>query len=222
MASDGQLTSGMVRSTGKKIKKFNDYCLWSAAGELALIQRVEEGMQGGQKDKPLADARDSLAEIVRNSVSALLQLDFRTPFAQGNPDVLLQLHQGDFVFAEYRQKRPRILHIIQNGTPEWIDDRPFASGTGDLFAYALLQRYQSVICGLSVEQTSLLAFGVIREAIEVGAYGLGPPIDVWQITQQGHEKLPDEQIASLEDAVDTLRYAEMELFSQTTQEENQS
>lgn len=33
IASDGQITSGIVRTIGKKIKKLNDRCLWSASGE---------------------------------------------------------------------------------------------------------------------------------------------------------------------------------------------
>lgn len=42
MGSDTQITTGMVRTTGPKIRQLNDHCIWSASGELALIQRVEE------------------------------------------------------------------------------------------------------------------------------------------------------------------------------------
>ncbi|MCL0102626.1 hypothetical protein M1N93_01535 [Dehalococcoidia bacterium] len=210
MASDGQVTSGMVRWPAKKIKQLNPCCLWSASGELALIQRVEEGIAASPREQPLQNLRDHLAGIVKQSVTTLLELDFRTPFCQGNSGSLLQLHPGDFIFAEHSNSSS-ILHITANGTPEWID-KPFATGSGDLFAYALLQRYQGMTHDIS--GASLLAYKVIEEAIEVGAYGLGPPIDVWQITQQGIKNLPDAEIAALEDASRTLREAEIQLLMQ--------
>lgn len=208
-ASDGQITAGIVRWTGKKIKKLNESCLWSASGELALIQRVEEGISAlPLSAQTLYDLRDHLAGLVRQSVTILIQSDFRAPFFQTNPDDLLRLHFGDFIFAEYRG-RPKILHITVNGTSEWIDV-PYASGLGATFAYALLQKYQGLLLG--IDTASLLAFKVIEEAIQVGAYGLGPPIDVWHITQNGIKNLSEDEIAALEDASRTLREAEIQLF----------
>jgi 20S proteasome alpha/beta subunit len=213
VASDAQVTAGMVRSTGQKIKKLDDSCLWGASGELALIQRVEEGMDSAPRDQSLRDVRDGLAAVVRDCVDALLRVDFRTRFFQGNPAELLELHSGDFVFAQYRNGIPRILHISVDGTPEWVD-RCFATGTGSLFAYALLQRYQRIMPTIGVQQASLLAFRVIQEAIEVGAYGIGPPIDVWHITDQGAHQLLETEIAGLADAYQSLREEEIDLFLQ--------
>lgn len=210
MASDGQVTAGMVRWPSKKIKRLNNLCVWGASGELAFIQRVEEGISTSPNEQSLPNLRDNLAGVVRQSVAALLQLDFRTQFCQGNPDILLQLHPGDFIFTEYRSS-PRILHITANGTPEWIGV-PFASGLGAPFAHALLQRYQGVT--FEVSKAALLAFKVIEEAIEVGAYGLGPPIDVWQITQQGVKNYSEAELAALVDASRTLREAEIQIFLQ--------
>lgn len=208
VASDGQVTAGEVRWTGEKIRPLGQRTLWSAAGELALIQRVEEGIAGIPKETLLSDLRDALARIVNQSVKALLDVDFRTPFFAANPDQLLTLHPGDFLFVEYGPA-PRILHISGNGTPEWFD-KPFASGVGAPFAYALLQRYQGV--PMDVSRASLLAVKVLEEAIEVGSYGLGPPLYVWQVTEKGANKLGEAEIAALQDASRTLRSAEVELL----------
>jgi proteasome beta subunit len=59
---------------------------------------------------------------------------------------------------------------VTNGTAEWVDGRFTASGNGAPFAHALL--WPST-------------YKVIDEAIEVGAYGLGHPIDLWQLTASG-------------------------------------
>jgi len=209
MASDGQVTAGMVRATGQKINFLNDRCLWAASGELALIQRVEERLNTLPRNEPLLQLRDRICRIVKDCVTELLQLDFRTPFFQQSPDNLLRLHPGDFVFTEFAPS-PAVLHVLLNGTPEWIEGRPFASGGGDMFAYALLQKYQGL--ALDMHRASLLAYKVLEEAIAVGAYGLGPPIDIWQISNAGIMRLSESQKAALEDASRALREAEIRLL----------
>jgi 20S proteasome alpha/beta subunit len=208
LASDGQLTSGEVRASGQKLFRLNQYCAWGASGELALIQRVQEFIATMPPTQPLEQLRDQLANGIKQAVTILLQLDFRTQFFQGNPQALLDLHPGDFVFVESRTN-PKILHITSFGTPEWVD-RPFASGNGAKFAYALLQKYQ--LSTVNIEQASLLAYKVIEEAIAVGAYGLGPPINIWHVTQNGIVPVEGPRLAALEDAAKSLRQSELELL----------
>jgi proteasome beta subunit len=210
IASDGQVTSGQVRWQERKIKQLNDKCLWSASGELALIQRVEEFIQQlPNSNQPLANLRDALSEIVKRAVTLLLQLDFRTQFLQPpNPDLLLQLHPSDFMFIEWRGE-PKILHLLSNGTAEWIN-KPFASGSGGLFAYALLQKYQGHIYPL--QKAMLLAYKVLEESIEVGSWGLGFPIDIWTIDEQGIKNLNEDEIAALADTSKVLRETEIQSF----------
>ncbi|MEW6377813.1 MAG: hypothetical protein AB1502_18740 [Thermodesulfobacteriota bacterium] len=216
IASDGQVTLGQVRWQEKKIKQLNDRCLWSGSGELALIQRVDESIQQlPNKDQPLAIIRDSLSNIVKQAVTTLLQQDFRTQFLQPpNPELLLQLHPGDFMFVEWRGES-RILHLLSNGTNEWIN-RAFASGTGALFAYALLQKYQGHIYNL--QKASLLAYKVLEESIEVGSWGLGYPIDIWQINTKVIKNLNEDEIAAFADASRALREAEIQSFLEEGEE----
>jgi proteasome beta subunit len=219
MASDSQLTTGMVRSTGQKIWRLNERCLWAASGELALIQRVEERLKTLPPTASLQELRDHICQIVKECVTQLLQLDFRTGFLPQDPNLLLQLHPGDFVFAELAPS-PAVLHILLNGTPEWIKDRPFASGSGDMFAYALLQKYHGF--DLDINKASLLSYKVLEEAIAVGSYGLGPPIDIWQISRDGIKQLSESEKAALEDASRTLRQAEIELLKGAMKEAHEN
>lgn len=210
MASDGQITSGMIRSAGSKIYRLNDRCLWSASGELALIQRVQERLTS-LPNAPLLNLRDQIGQIITQCVGELLGMDFRTRFLPQDPNSLLQLHPADFVFAE-AYPRQCILHMLAYGTPEWIEGRPFATGSGEPFAYALLQKYHGR--QLNLNQASLLAYKVIDEAIEVGAYGLGPPIDIWNIRPDGLRQFGESDRAALADACRTLREAEVQLLLQ--------
>jgi len=63
-----------------------------------------------------------------------------------------------------------------------------------------------------MEKGVLLAYKVLEEAIAVGAYGLGPPIDIWKISNSGIKQLNDSEKAALEDASRTLRQYEIELL----------
>ena len=210
LAADGQVTSGSVRFAGQKLYRLNSHCAWAAAGEVALFQRVNELIQVCGVDQPLLNLRDSLAGAIKQSVNNLLQTDFRTQFFQGNPQALLSLHPGDFVFAECRSE-PSVLHITSYGTPEWID-RPFATGSGEPFAYALLQKYQRT--DFDFHNASLLAVKVIEEAIEVNAYGLGPPIHVWHLTSGGIQILDESHMARLSDDAKLIRAFEVDILVQ--------
>jgi len=210
--SDTQVTVGPIRSTATKIFHLNSHSLWAASGELAVIQRVTEQLTSyPKKDQPLISIRDDLGLMVKNTVEALLRVDFRTQFIAQNPDALLGLHPVDFLFVEHREKS-RILHVLANGTPEWVEGRFAATGNGNLFAYALLHKYANV--PLAKERAKALAYKVIQEAIQVGAYGLGPPIDVWEITSAGKREMSEGEIAGLEDTVRLIRDREVQILKE--------
>lgn len=209
MAADGQITIGEVRTPGKKIHPVNERCLWAGAGELAMVQRVAERIPALPQDASLATLRDQLGYLIKQCATELTEMDFRTQFLPPDPERLLQLHFADFIFAAFPRK-PQMLHISSLGSPEWINDRPLVAGSGDLFAYALLQKY--VGQHLNLARASILAYKVIEETIDVGAYGLGPPIDVWQITREGVKNFGEEETAALMEAAHTLRRQEIELL----------
>lgn len=209
MASDGQVTTDLVRTTGKKIYRLNEHAVWAASGELALIQRIQERIGTLPAARPLVRLRDDIGQLVKQCITELIQLDFRSSFFAQDPDTLLKLHPADFIFAEFSQE-PLILHITVEGVPEWVQQAPFATGSGDLFAYALLRKYQGK--SLNLKRASVLAYKVMEEAIAVDAYGLGLPIDLWQISQMGVTNLSDAEISSLAEDARALRDAEIQLL----------
>lgn len=205
MASDGQITcSDDIRAIGKKIFQLNKKSLWAASGRSALIQRVQEQFSPlSQSGDSLEAIRDDLARTIKKCVNDLYQLDQQPP-------------QEGFVFVEYIDE-PRILQISVTGTPEWVTTGPFAIGIGRMFAHALLQKYANLFpAKIDIQRASLLAFKIIEEAIEVGAYGLGPPIDIWQLTANEIKNLSEEEISALEDASRGIRKAELKLFLESS------
>ncbi|MCL0064986.1 hypothetical protein M1N84_03745 [Dehalococcoidia bacterium] len=200
IASDGQITSGPTRTTGKKIKKLNEKCLWGASGELALIQRIEEGFDAlTNKNQPLLKLRDILSQSIRQKATEFSQSVGSRPIS------------ADFVFVEYH-KEPMILHIALDGTAEKVEKR-FASGIGDIFTYALLRKYEDLMPDkIDVEKAAFLAYKTIAETIEVGSYGLGPPIDVWKVITDKVHNFTREQITGLEETYLSFRKEEIRLF----------
>lgn len=52
----------------------------------------------------------------------------------------------------------------------------------------------------------------MEEAIEVGAYGLGPPIDIWEVGPSGVAQANEQEITALKDTAHLLREREVEML----------
>lgn len=72
----------------------------------------------------------------------------------------------------------KIWRIGADGSDEFLEEVGYGCiGSGDVFAYTLLKNYK--VKELDAEKGKLIVYRVIKEAIKVGAYGLGEPIDIW-------------------------------------------
>ena len=158
----------------------------------------------------LEDSRTAISQAVKGAVTSLLQEDFRTQYIGANPDALLTLHPGEFVFAESTSSGERVLQVQINGTSDWVTDRPLAIGSGSLFAYALLGKYD--LSKVSLQKAKTLAVKVIQEAIDVGAYGLGPPIQMYELSGGNAKEIDSTEIAALSDVARAIREAECSTF----------
>ena len=222
-SSDSQITIGEVRASGKKIYKLNNRCLWGASGVLSLAQRFRDTINNSANQSgSLAELRDNLARIICDITGNLINLDYRTKFYMNDPENLINLYPADFLFVEcLENKSPTILHMSSFGNSEWVENRFAATGNGSSFALALLQKYSSLLnnsntLSLTTETAKLLAYKVIEESIQVGSYGLGGPINMWEITNASGEtsikEASESEIAALEDAARTLREKEVDML----------
>lgn len=57
-----------------------------------------------------------------------------------------------------------------------------------------------------------MAYRVIRDAIDVGAFGLGEPIDIWIMDGQSIRQMSPDEMLALRDAYSTWMEAELETF----------
>jgi len=225
VASDSQVTApssgGPVRQTAVKIKPIGSTTLWGASGHLGFVQKIEQLIDGLPSERKNADLDSLRAELINISGSIRKEaLDRHRALHAGDTG---QAPLADCLYAQYRRGTPRILRIDPNGDDVWLEEFGYgASGIGDTFAYTILMNYD--VKALPIRLGRLLAYRVIKDAIDIGAYGLGEPVDIWTITnvaQEGEdeliqaERLSQEEMDAIRDA--SLAWKEVERAVFTTQ-----
>lgn len=215
MASDGQATTpstgGPIRRTFSKIMRLGDNKLWSASGSVGMIQKILNAFDSTPKELLKASInhpqlRQAVFQITHQiRVNELKR--HRSLYGQGRDR---EADVADLLIVEYQQN-PKIWHINPDCRDEFLEDFGYGcSGNGDIFAHTLLFGFQ--IRELSIEQGVLLAYKVIQEAINVGAFGLGEPIDIWTIGKEGPKQKTPEEIMGLKDTYNLWKEAEVETF----------
>jgi len=214
MASDGQATGGSaggpIRHRVRKIFKIGDNVIFGASGSIGTIQKSLEMIQVFSKDLTNGLTFD-LKEKIRQQLFPLMknELERHKAFhgeSDGAPvaDILLCVLNKD--------NSCNIWHIAPDCSDELLDDIGYAcTGSGDVFAYTLLKNFD--VKDLDIEKAKLVAYRIIREAIEIGAFGLGEPIDIWVINSNGKiTQLSKEEIMGLSDTFATWKEIEKEVF----------
>jgi len=215
MASDGQATGfstgGPIRQKIQKIFKLTDNILFGASGSVGTVQKSKEIFErfaqqlNNKFDLDIRDQiRQSLFQIMKN------EFDRHKAFhgkSEGAPlaDILICI--------KLKNGNCKIWHITPDCAEEFLDELGYGcSGIGDTFAYTLLKNYYSP--EMDIERGKLVAYRVIKEAIEIGAFGLGEPIDIWTLNKETGEikELAKEEIMALDDALLTWKETEREVF----------
>ncbi len=220
MASDGQVTTissgGPIRQMGAKIKQIGQSTLWSGSGEVGFIQKVEKAIERFPFELKNAGIDEIKSQIIR--VIHKIRKD------------ALDLHTGlhgsekgassaDLLFADCKDGIPKILHVNADVKDTELQEFGYgATGIGDTFAYTILMNYYVNI--FSVDLGKVLAYRVIKDAMEVGAFGLGEPIDIWTITQVKEKdkkivkacRVEKEEMEAIRDTCNSWKAVEAEIF----------
>jgi len=221
MASDGQATGGSVggpvRMPIQKIYPINEHVLFGAAGSVGVIQKsrliISSLSQELGKEWDL-----ELMERVKRNLFGLYknEIDRHREFYSGTPhEDIRNAPVADVLLCNYLKKgdmeQKIIWHIDYDCSDEMLDEIGYGCvGSGDIFAHTLLKNYP--MKELDVERGKLVAYRVIKEAIEIWAYGLGEPIDIWVITEQGIKRVSEEELMGLEDTYNLWKETERATF----------
>ncbi len=210
VGSDTQLTQGNTRTQANKIYEFGDGCLWAGAGDVHVIQRVEEELYSLQK-KPLKNIRDVVGKRIKKCIEQCISLDIRSNLID-HPDQVLSLFPVEFLFAEHISAAEQTIYLYFHSGQSSVVARPFAIGSGAIFAFALLQKYEEVYDLFDTRAAAVLTYKILGEAIKVGAYGLGLPIDIWVIDSCGSRRIEGTELESVINASLDLKTQEIKLL----------
>lgn len=215
MASDGQATirstGGPIRAETEKIFKINENTLFGASGEVGHIQKsfeIIKGIKELEKDLTLAiktNVKEKLSEMYAKEIEPIVKFHRALGSSQSlHPPI------ADIIIAKLLEDETKVIwHITPDCRDESLEEIGYAcSGVGDIFAHTLLKGYN--IKEMDVKMGKLLAYHVIKMAIEIGAFGLGEPIFIWTLTKEGANKLSREEIMALNDAWLTWREIQKE------------
>jgi 20S proteasome alpha/beta subunit len=217
LASDGQLTTfstgGPVRRTVSKIKYLGDYKLWGASGSVGMIQKIEAVFSSLPKEILNASLNEpQLRQTILQNVHALRAHELQRHRALYGQNRDMEAGVADLLIVEY-QGNARIWHINPDCADEFLEEFGYGtSGSGDIFAYTLLKNFE--IKEFSVEQGPLIAYRVLRDAIDIGAFGLGEPIDIWVVDKDRIRKKQENEMLALRDAYAMWMEAEEENFKE--------
>ena len=244
VASDGQATGfssgGPIRQKCKKIFELPGKVLMAASGTIGVIQRCREeiakisrnisdyGLSGvveerrGEKVEyiTLRDKIKRLIFLINKDEKERHKAFYGEEKGATLADVII-------VFYDKDRRRFRAWHVAPDGGDEFLDELGYGcSGIGDTFGYAFLKNFYSE--DLTVKIGAVVAYRVIKEAIEIGAYGLGEPIDVW-VMEKGEEEneekievrqLSLEELNGLSDTCSMWVEAEKEVFRKKIRNES--
>jgi 20S proteasome alpha/beta subunit len=214
IASDGQSTERkggqFIRTTSDKIYPLGKIALWGASGDGGAIQEAERMLATlpaqGQKH---ADTRNVFGTVVFKVNKPRIER-FREMKLQGEPPIL-----AEALLVQYDGSQPRIVEFVLDGSSTNYEALGYqAIGSGGIFARASLYGYQTQ--SLPLDKAKVLAYMTIRKAIDIAAFGLGDPIDIWTIKGQSNaasERASGEEKKALGDATTAIVQAQMGVFS---------
>ena len=225
LASDGQATIG---TTGQPLKgpteklflPWNNIA-WGGSGPVGVIQCVDQRLRErfptptAFEDAGIHAVRDQLSGTVAEVVRALLSERYvEAPGSQP---------WTAFLFVGHVPEGPFILEIGPNLLHEDHVSRGYSAvGSGDIFPYFAL----TGLAHFNVRQrdlyaAKLIAHRVVNDAINVAAYGLGPPIQMVEIQKPATEgefatahRLSQDEIRILGDKVLEWKQVECDTLAQ--------
>lgn len=129
----------------------------------------------------------------------------------------------DTLIAGYTEGEPWILEINRNGIAEQHEHRGFhAIGSGEVFArFACAFMYEKEVRNLGLFPAQALAYRTIATAIDVAAWGLGGPIQMWVVDSKDVCRMDERQLQAVRDAVELWKKNERESLIEVVQPQHE-
>jgi proteasome beta subunit len=204
--SQGTDTSGgniavATRSTVQKLFPLGTHIAWGATGGAGIIQRFAHfcrAIDQQQLDRPVEELRATL-----RASQSQLQRQVQQEIIAGQ-----QVPQLGVLFAGFTAGRPWILEVTPAGEDTEYPDS-YAIGSGGVFArQAMASVAHYDLPNRNLSEAQVIVWRALDDCIEAAAFGIGRPIWLYVVTEDGASSLPANEWRAVGDSVNTWKEAE--------------
>jgi proteasome beta subunit len=188
IASDSQSTADTSGQPTKcpsvKLHSAWDNVAWGAAGSVGLTDRVREELERAlpQRNRLAKLNRSELRKKLAGEVSRVVKDLFANQYLPLNlPGAKPPLNS--FLFTACASDGPIILEIAPNLVDQDHMSLGYcAIGSGDIYPYyALASLAHFAVQKRTLLEAKMIAYRIMDDAIRVAAFGIGPPIQMYEI-----------------------------------------
>lgn len=232
VASDSMASDPQTAHNVTKVFKL-DHCpvVWTGAGSVYVMEEVEAALAGIDHPNaktggpPIAFAEPNLPAL-RNSLKGVIHSTMQkcyqsalasTPFAPGS---FPQQFATSVLLAGYSSGKTWLLEFAHDGQVNWHTTFGFyAVGSGGPFArvaHGLMAHY--LTSELSLKQGLKVAYRAIETTCEVAPGGVGMPVRIAVVDQDGPRVLEEAEVNEIGDLVARWKTLETETLSMSPED----
>ena len=190
----------------QKLFPLGQWIIWGSAGSGGVSQRAQVALDAdyAANAAPYAQ-RPSVEDRIRLVAAAVIRQEFAALTLPLNLALQMKIppHGQAFLIAGMDNGIPWVTEILWDGQMTHYANQGFhAIGSGGLAAlttYQLLQHHGAKDAPL--ELARVLLYRIVDTCIKSSSGGLGPPIQMWEITNGGARQIPSNELRAITDTV---------------------
>jgi len=224
LASDSQATAGTQGQPSKgdaqKLFVLGETVGWAGSGATGLIHRVRDELEreaeaicGALRKRPAQVGSERIFAIVnRHQHQAAKE---HVPSGGGPAEVVAAL------FVGYDGRAVPFIFEISAGGQRGFHEHYDSIGSADIFAWHAIRSVENYynLPDLNRDLAMALAYRTIDNAIRTAAFGIGPPIQLLEVTPEGAHCLDETEVKAVADIVDLWRAKEVATLATLLQPE---
>jgi len=217
LATDSQATQQMpgstpVKSEAVKLVKHGDHMIWAGTGAQGSNQRVELLLTRNREMLERRHDRHAIGSAIHQCGNEV-QKASHTAFVQYSAQAQVESWGG--IFCGCAADGLFIAEVDANGGWQF---HPEVAATGSGYAFAFLAaasvKHHNVATK-SLDHAKALAFRAIELTCDTAAFGVGLPVQLGVVTEDGAEILSEAEITGLKETVNLWKQAEVDALGST-------